>query len=399
MIATEWPRNEADELDAVQRVLASGQVNYWNGDEGRCFEREFAAFHDSPHGVVCANGTVALELALRAVGVGAGDEVVVTPRSFMATASSVVMVGAQPVFADVEPESGNVTPETVSAALSPRTRAILPVHLAGWPCDLPGLRALADAHELALVEDCAQAHGARLDGHAVGCVGDAAAFSFCTDKIISTGGEGGMVLCRDEAVRRRVWSLKDHGRGWDAVYNREHPPGFRWLNESFGTNGRLTEMQSAIGRVQLGKLPQWLAARRRNAGVLIERLADVPGLRVPLPGEGIEHAWYKLYAFLRPEELAEGWHQDAVIAAIRAEGVPCLHGGCSEIYLEQAFHQPEGVRALGPDGVVLGPENRLPVARELGETSLMLPVDHTLSADDMARIADGVVAVMRAATR
>ena len=387
MLMTSWPRFEEDELEAATRVLRSGRVNYWNGEEGRAFEREFAAFHETRFGVAVANGTVALELAFYALGVEQGDEVVVTPRSFLASASSIVVLGARPVFAEVDRNSGNITPQTVAAALTPRTRAILAVHLAGWPCDLAGLRALADERGLFLIEDCAQAHGAHWAGRPVGSWGDAAAFSFCTDKIISTGGEGGMLLTQDEAVWRRAWSYKDHGKAWHAVYHRQHPPGFRWLHESFGTNWRLTEMQSAIGRAQLRKLPQWLDARRTNAEALQARLSRVVGLRVPVPPPDASNAWYKLYAFVQPDRLAPGWDRDAVVAAVEAEGVPCLHGGCSEIYLEKAF-----------EGTGLRPERRFPIAKELGETSLMFPVDHTLGVADMHTIATAVERVMMRAT-
>lgn len=383
-----WPRFEEDERAAVERVLRSGRVNYWNGEEGRAFEREFAAFHQAPFGVAVANGTVALELALHALGIGPGDDVVVAPRTFLASASSIVVRGARPVFADVDRDSGGITAETVHAALTANTRAIVAVHLGGWPCDLEALQALADEYGLALIEDCAQAHGATWNGRPVGSWGDAAAFSFCTDKIMSTGGEGGMLLLRDEQAWHRAWSYKDHGKAWDAVYNTEHPPGFRWLHESFGTNWRLTEMQSAIGRVQLGKLPDWLAQRRANAELLADRLESLPGLRVPRPPGEAGHAWYKFHAFVVPEQLAPGWSRDTVVEAVQAHGVPCLHGGCSEVYLEKAF-----------EGSGFRPAARLPVARELGETSVMFPVDHTMNADAMSAIADAVEAVMAEAVR
>jgi dTDP-4-amino-4,6-dideoxygalactose transaminase len=376
-----WPSYAPDEIEAVQRVLASGRVNYWNGEEGRAFEREFAAYCGAPYAIAVANGTVALELALHALGIGAGDEVVVTPRSFMASVSSVVLAGARPVFADVDRDSQNITPDTVRAALTPRTRAIVPVHLNGWPCDMDGFRSLAAEHGLYLVEDCAQAHGATWRGEPVGSFGDAGAFSFCTDKIMSTGGEGGMLLLHDEAAWRRAWSYKDHGRSWDAAYNREHPPGFRWLNESFGTNWRMTEMQAAIGRVQLGKLPGWLRQRAANASILRDRLGALPGLRVPAASAG--HAWYKFYAFVDPAGLAPGWDRDAVVAAIQAEEVPCMQGICPEIYREVAFADTDFV-----------PAERLPAARELGETSLMFPVHPTLGEGDVASFAAAVEQVM-----
>ncbi len=189
-----WPRFDQDELDAVQAVLRSGRVNYWTGREGRSFEREFAAYCGAAHGVALANGTLALELALRALGVGSGDDVLVTPRSFFASAGAIMLTGGRPVFADVDTDSQNVTVETLGAAITAETKAIVVVHLAGWPCDMDAIGAFAASNELAIVEDCAQAHGASWRGRKVGSFGDAAAFSFCQDKIMTTGGEGGMLL-------------------------------------------------------------------------------------------------------------------------------------------------------------------------------------------------------------
>ncbi|HYW75343.1 MAG TPA: DegT/DnrJ/EryC1/StrS aminotransferase family protein [Gammaproteobacteria bacterium] len=387
MLNRVWPNYSTEEREAVSRILDSGRVNYWNGEEGRAFEREFATFHDMPYAVAVANGSVALELALRSVGIREGDDVIVTPRTFLASASSIVLCGARPVFADVDPASQNITPETARAVLTGRTRAIMTVHLAGWPCDMPAFLELAREKGLKLIEDCAQAHGATINGQLVGSFGHAAAFSFCTDKIMSTGGEGGMVLFRDEASWRRGWSYKDHGKDWDAVYGREHPPGFRWLHESIGTNWRLTEMQSAIGRIQLRKLPSWVAQRRANAQVLNDAFAGQPALRLTLPPERMGHAYYKYYVFVRPERLKAGWDRDRVVAAIQERGVPCMQGSCSEVYLERAF-----------EGTGLRPAEQLPVARELGATSLMFPVHPTLTEDDMIRVADVALNVLGEAT-
>ncbi|MEF8982655.1 DegT/DnrJ/EryC1/StrS family aminotransferase [Thiohalorhabdus sp.] len=378
-----WPHYDPDEIEAVRAVLASGRVNYWNGGEGRAFEEEFAAYCGAPYGVAVANGTLALELALHALGISAGDEVVVTPRTFLASASSIVLRGATPVFADVDADSQNITPDTVRAVLTERTKAVMPVHLAGWPCDMAGFRALADEHGLSLIEDCSQAHGATYQGYPVGAWGDAAAFSFCTDKIMSTGGEGGMLLLQDEAAWRRAWSFKDHGKDWDAVYNREHPPGFRWLHESFGTNCRLTEMQAAIGRIQLTKLEGWLSRRRAHAARLNDAGRAFPALRLTEPPEHVGHAYYKWYAFVRPKGLRPGWDRDALVAALQERGVPAMQGICPEVYRERAF-----------EGTGFQPAERLPVARELGETSLMLPVHPTLTEEEVAGFCEGVRAVM-----
>jgi dTDP-4-amino-4,6-dideoxygalactose transaminase len=383
-----WPRYDADELDAVQAVLRSGKVNYWTGTVSRDFEKAYAEYVGVKHAIAVANGTVALDLAWVALGIGRGDEVVVTSRTFLASVSSIVLAGATPVFADIDPDTQNITPATVRAVLTPRTKAILCVHLAGWPCDMDGMLALAKERGLKVIEDCAQAHGARYRGKPVGSFGDISAFSFCQDKIMSTGGEGGLVTCNDDALWSRMWSFKDHGKSFDAVYNRQHPPGFRWLHESFGTNWRLTEMQSAIGLCQLRKLDDWVAKRRANMQALFDQIKDLPALRVPQVPDDIYHAAYRAYAFVKPEALKAGWSRDRIMQEVSAAGVPCMSGSCSEVYLEKAF-----------DNTGFRPAERLPVARELGDTSLAFLVHHTLSPDDLRHVGGIVREVVSAATR
>ncbi len=381
-----WPVFAEDEVEAATSVLRSGRVNYWTGEQGREFEQEFAAYCGCAHGIALANGTLALELALRMLGVGAGDEVVVPSRTFIATASATVVVGARPVVADVDPASGTVTAETIAAVLTPRTRAIIPVHLAGWPCDMPAIMELARSRGLKVIEDCAQAHGARIAGRSVGSFGDAAAFSFCQDKILTTAGEGGLLTTNDTDLWKRAWSFKDHGKSLEAVYERKHPPGFRWLHESFGSNMRLSEVQAAVGRVALRKLPGWVTQRRLLAHALIDGLSGQPALRIAVPPADVYHSYYKFYAYVRPERLREGWSRDRIMDAITAAGVPCFSGSCSEIYREQAF-APE-----------LRPAGRLPVAQALGETSLMFLVHPTLERSDMDRVCRVVTRVLAAAT-
>ena len=378
-----WPFVSDAEIDAATRVLRSGRVNYWTGGEGRAFETEFAAAVGSRHAIALTNGTAALELALTALGVGPGDDVVVPSRTFIASASAVVTRGARPVMADVDRDSGNLTAATLEAALTPRTRAVIVVHLAGWPVDMEAILAVARRHDLEVIEDCAQSLGALVGGRHAGTFGRVGAFSFCQDKIITTAGEGGMVVTDDTALYERMWAFKDHGKSFDAVYRREHPPGFRWLHESFGTNFRMTEVQSAMGRVALAGLHDNLATRRRNAETLLPYLAASPGLRVPTPPAGLTHAWYKLYAYVRPERLAAGWDRSRIQAVLEAEGVPVRQGSSSEIYLERAFDAPD-----------LRPAERLPVARELGDTSLMFLVHPTLEASHMHQIGAAVARVM-----
>jgi len=375
-----WPSFTQEEADAVSRVLLSGKVNYWTGGEGRAFETEFAQFAGTDHAIAVANGTLALDLIWQGLGIGAHnggtdhDEVIVTSRSFMASVSSIVNAGARPVFADVGLDSGNIEPQTVAPLITPNTRAILCVHLAGWPCDMDGLGDVIGAQNIHLVEDCAQAHGAVYKGRPVGGLGSAAAWSFCQDKIMTTGGEGGMVTCNDPDLWKRMWAFKDHGKDWDAVYNRAHPPGFRWLHESFGTNWRLTEMQSAIGRIQLARMSDWTQKRRANAQTLTQALQEADAgrglVRMPQPQTG--HAWYKYYAYVAAQNLPKGWDRDRIAADITAKGVTCMQGSCSEMYLEKAF-----------DGTDFRPQTPLPNARALGQSSLMFLVHPTLSAQNM----------------
>ncbi|TKA90996.1 DegT/DnrJ/EryC1/StrS family aminotransferase [Halopseudomonas bauzanensis] len=381
-----WPSFTEEEANAARDVLLSNKVNYWTGQEGREFEKEFAAWADSEYAVALTNGTVALDLALKALEIGPGDEVVVTSRTFLASASSIVTAGAVPVFADVDADSQNITAETVRAVLTERTKAVICVHLAGWSCDMDPIMALAQERGLYVIEDCAQAHGARYKGRSVGSIGHISAWSFCQDKIMTTGGEGGMVTTNDRDLWKRMWSYKDHGKSWDAIYEREHPPGFRWLHESFGTNWRMTEVQAVIGRIQLKRMADWTAARTRNAERIWEACRQHAALRVPVLPADYVHAHYKCYVQVRPEQLVEGWTRDRVLEAIVARGVPCFQGSCSEVYLEKAF-----------DNTDWRPAERLPVARELGETSLMFLVHPTLTEDEIRKTCAAIDEVMREA--
>lgn len=394
-----WPCFTSEEVEAVASVLSSGRVNYWTGQECREFEREFAAWTESNHAIGVANGTVALDLALHGLGIGPGDEVIVTPRTFIASVSCVANAGATPVFADVDPVSGNLSADTIEAVLSPQTKAIIAVHLAGWPCDMDPIMALARAHGIKVIEDCAQAHGARYKGRSVGSIGDVAAWSFCQDKIMTTGGEGGMVTCNDHSLWSRMWSFKDHGKSWDAVYERDHPAGFRWLHESIGTNWRMLEMQAAIGRIQLRRMSEWTRHRTENAAAIHHALLPFAGsggvirLTGPFvaddPGwqDGSIHAQYKFYAYVRAENLMPGWSRDRIVDAISKKGLPCFQGSCSEVYLEKAF-----------DGTGWRPEASLPNAQKLGETSLMFLVHPTLTASDMMRVSQAIGDVLSQAS-
>lgn len=383
-----WPSYTAEEVASVSRVLRSNRVNYWTGNECREFEREFAEWTGATRAVALSNGTVALEAALRALGIGPGDEVVVSPRSFIASASCVVSVGADPVFADVDRDTQNISAATIEPVLTARTRAIIPVHLAGMPCDMDPILALASDRSISVVEDCAQATGARYRGRSVGTLGHVGAWSFCQDKIMTTGGEGGMITTNDDALWSEIWSYKDHGKSWKAVYEREYPPGFRYLHESFGINGRMLEVQGAIGRIQLKLLPEWLARRRTNAQRIWEATAGLSGLRAPPIPEWAQHAAYKAYVFVQTEALKSDWSRDRIMAEVNSHGVPCFTGSSSEIYLEKAFEHTRW-----------RPGSPLPVARELGETSLMFLVHPTLEPRHIDQTCAVLEEVMRQAVR
>ncbi len=363
-----WPCFTEEEANAVRDVILSNRVNYWTGEECHEFEREFATWAGAEYAIALENGTVALDVALKALGIGRGDEVVVTPRTFLASVSSIVNAGAVPVFAEVDRDTQNITAETIRAVLTPRTRAVVCVHLAGWPCDMDPIMALAAEHDLRVIEDCAQAHGAQYKGRSVGTIGHIGAWSFCQDKIISTGGEGGMVTTNSRELWSCMWSLKDHGKSWDAVHQPNPSPGFRWLHERFGTNWRMMEVQAVIGRIQLRRIEAWHARRLANAERIWDCARQLPGMRTPQIPADLVHAAYKCYAFVEPQQLAAGWDRDRILNEINARGVPCFYGSCSEVYLEKAF-----------DNTGWRPAARLPVAKELGESSLMFLVHPTLT--------------------
>ncbi|HCH7477994.1 TPA: DegT/DnrJ/EryC1/StrS aminotransferase family protein [Acinetobacter baumannii] len=380
-----WPSFTIEEADAVKNVLLSNKVNYWTGQECRIFEKEFAEFSDTKYAVALANGTVALDVALKALDIGAGDDVIVTSRTFLASASSIVTAGANPVFADVELDSQNISRRTIEAVLTPNTKAIICVHLAGWMCDMDPIMQLAAERGIYVIEDCAQAHGAKYKGKAAGSIGHIAAWSFCQDKIMTTGGEGGMVTTNDETLWKKMWSYKDHGKSYDSIYNKQHPPGFRWLHDSFGTNWRMMEMQAVIGRIQLTRMAEWTKKRTENAEKILKAFEDSPFFSVHTPSVDYVHAYYKCYVHVNLEALPDGWSRDRIMQEINSQEVPCFSGSCSEVYLEHAF-----------DGTPWRPEKRLENAQKLGETSLMFLVHPTLSQDSIEKTILAINAVNRA---
>ncbi|MGO1159333.1 DegT/DnrJ/EryC1/StrS family aminotransferase [Acinetobacter lwoffii] len=378
-----WPSFTQEEADAVSQVLLSNKVNYWTGQECREFEKEFAQFAETKYAVALANGTVALDVALKALGIGTGDDVIVTSRTFLASASSIVTAGANPVFADVELDSQNISRRTIEAVITPNTKAIICVHLAGWMCDMDPIMQLASDKGLYVIEDCAQAHGARYKGKSAGSIGHIGAWSFCQDKIMTTGGEGGMVTTNDETLWKKMWSYKDHGKNFDSIYNKQHPSGFRWLHDSFGTNWRMMETQAVIGRIQLKMMSEWTEKRTKNAERILSCFENSPYFTVHRPSDDYVHAAYKCYVQVNIDALPEGWSRDRIMAEINALGVPCFSGSCSEVYLEHAF-----------DHTKWRPVERLKNAQQLGETSLMFLVHPTLTENNIQTTEYGIQQVI-----
>jgi dTDP-4-amino-4,6-dideoxygalactose transaminase len=387
-----WPYYGKEEIEAVTKVLQSGKVNQWTGTEVVAFEKEYARYLSVRHCVALTNGSVALDIALAALGIGRGDEVIVTPRTFVASASCVALRGAIPVFANVDRQSGNVTVETVERVFTSRTKAVIAVHLAGWPCTLDELRDFCNKKNVYLIEDCAQAHGARYNNKPVGSFGDIACFSFCQDKIITTGGEGGLLATNKKKLLDAAWSLKDHGRNRDKALNKKQGAGFAWIVDSFGTNYRLTEIQAAIGRIMLKKLDGWVKKRRQLASVLDKYFAEMPALRVAIPPKEAYHAYYKYYAYIRPDMLRTSWTRDRILEELARQGISCGSGSCPEIYMEKAF--VDYYHKIGRPRL-----ERLSIAKELGETSMMFQVHPTLNKEDMYYIAERMKRILKKAAR
>jgi dTDP-4-amino-4,6-dideoxygalactose transaminase len=384
-----WPIFDDEVINKVSDVLKSGRVNQWTGNEVKLFEKEFAEYVGTNYCIALSNGTVAIELALYAIGLEYGDEVVVTSRTFIASANAVIVQGGVPVFADVDLNTGNINLDTIKPCISDKTKAIICVHLGGVPCDLEPIMEFAKEKGLWVIEDCAQAHGAKYKDRKVGCIGHIGAWSFCQDKIMTTGGEGGAITLNDEFMFKKAWSYKDHGKDYDLI-NSPNPTKnlFRWLHTSVGTNMRMTEIQAAIGRVFLKRLDYWVLIRRRNATILDFYFFQLPLVRILDDDDNKYYcAFYKYYIYLNTDRLKIGWDRNRIINEIVDRGFPAFSGSCSEIYLEKAF-----------DNVPLKNRETLPNAQKLGETSIMLLVHPTISQENIHKYASLVRDVLSEAS-
>ena len=387
-----WPKYEEDEIKEVERVLRSGKVNFWTGSVTKIFEEEFAKFCNCKFAIAVANGSLALSCAYLAIGIKKDDEIITTPRTFVATASSASLLGGIPIFADVDKDSGNITVETIEPLINKKTKAIVVVHLAGWPVDVIGISKLAKAYGIPLIEDCSQAHGAGIlikgEKLSVGQFGDISTWSFCQDKIISTGGEGGMVTTNNIDHFNKIRSFKDHGKSFSRLENKNFNQGYRYIHDNLGSNFRITEMQSAIGRIQLHKLDLWTKIRTKNALLLKNCLSKNPLVRIPFPNQEVIHGWYKFNCFVNRDILKVDWDRDKIIKAIIERGYPAFQGGCSELYLEKCFASKSALR-----------NKKLLIANELGETNLTFLVHPTIDEEAMSNYTSNILSILNLACK
>jgi dTDP-4-amino-4,6-dideoxygalactose transaminase len=321
-----WPIFDETEEQAILEVVRSGKWWSVEGTKVREFEEAFARFQDAQFAVCVTNGTAALEVALRAAHIGCGDEVIVPPYTFIATATAVLSVGATPVFVDVEEESLNIDPTKIEEAITPRTRAIIPVHIAGCPADMDGVLEVARKHNLLVIEDAAQAHAAEWKGTKVGAIGDMGCFSFQASKNLNAG-EGGAVLTNNPHWADQVWSVHNVGR----------VRGGRWYEHHvLGSNFRMTEFQAAILLAQLKRLPEQAERRTQNAHRLTEMLSQIPGIRPPRPDPRVTRHAYHLYIFRYDKNHFGGRPREDFLKALNAEGIPCS-AGYVPLYKERVF--------------------------------------------------------------
>jgi dTDP-4-amino-4,6-dideoxygalactose transaminase len=338
-----WPQFTEEIIEAAVEPLKTGKVNYWTGKVGMEFEKRWADWNGVRFAISTTNGTSALHTALGGLGIGPGDEVITTPYSFIASSFCVVQAGAIPVFADVKREDHCIDPEDIEKKITPRTRAIIPVHLYGNICEMDEIMEIAKAHSLYVIEDSAEAHGATYKGNKVGCIGDVGAFSFCQNKTFTTGGEGGMVTTNNEEVAWRCRSFRDHGYDVEKRLSLLEMEGaLPYIHKIIGFNYRMTEMQSAIGVKEMERLDSWnLPRRRRNGEILIAELKDLPQIQyLPVHNQEKVNGFYVFPVVLNLERLS--CDKKTFLEAIVAEGVPAWREFWPQSYKERAYQEHNG---------------------------------------------------------
>mgnify|MGYP006075360503 FL=1 len=370
------PFYSKESIQKIGPMLKSGKVNYWSGNEGKKFENEFSNYLGNKYSIALSNGSVALEVALQALKLKKKDQIIVSPRSFIISASCTINLGLKPIFADVD-SNGNLNIEGIKKIYNKNIKAIILVHLNGLPCDLDPIVKFAKKNKIYLIEDCSQAHGAIYKGKKVGTFGDISTWSFCQDKIISTGGEGGLISTNNKKLWLKCWSLKDHGKNYNSVFFKKHKIGFRWLHDNFGSNYRMTEMQAILGRAQLKILDSQIKKRNIIASLYLDELRDYyekynilkkPNFNYKFSlnkkykklSSKSTHAFYRLNLFINKDKV----NQLKLLEQFNQKKIDCGVGSCPEIYREKVFKKFK-----------LYPKKRLTNAKLLGETSITFPID------------------------
>jgi dTDP-4-amino-4,6-dideoxygalactose transaminase len=379
------------QIKLVANILKKNKTNYWTGTECTKFEKTFSKYIGNKFSISVANGSVALEISIKALNLKNSDQIIVTPRSFIISASCVVNLGLKPIFADID-DNGNLTIEGIKKAYNKNVKAIILVHLNGLSCDMDPILKFAKNNKLFLIEDCSQAHGATYKKKKVGSFGDIATWSFCQDKIISTGGEGGMISTNNKKLWSKMWSLKDHGKNFKTVFHKKrYKAGFKWLHDNLGSNYRMTEMQAAIGRDQLKSLDKKIKKRNNIVNLYLYELRDYyqkysilkkPDFKCqtcPLKQQLKKctkciHAFYRLNLFFN-----KNIKQIKILQKLNSNKINCGVGSCPEIYREKVFQK-----------LKYFPKNRLKNAKLLGQTSLMFPINphksHILIKEEILKI-------------
>ena len=369
---SKWPFYDINIQKKIIKILRSGKTNYLIGKEGILFEKNFSKFYKIKYSNVVANASLGLELSLLSLNLVKGDEVIVTPRSYHSSVSCVIRVGLKPVFADIDRNSMNICPESIIKNISRKTKAIICVHLYGMPCDMNKIKKISKEFNLKIIEDCSQAHGSKIGNKYVGSFSDISVFSYCQDKIISTGGEGGMIATNNKKLNDRIWSLKEIGKNKEKFFKiNSLSNDFPYVHDTIGTNARITEIQSCIGNYQLKQLKSYIRARNENAKIFFNKLKNCKHLIIPNHNSQITHSYYRYTVIISNEKLS----RSILMKNLKKKGVACTVGGCPTIYNEKYFVEKFNVNI-----------KNYPNAEYLKNRTLSFLVDQTISKKEINKV-------------
>jgi len=367
MKLSSWPKYQNKEIISAIKILKSGKVNYWTGKQNKNFEKQFQKYFNLKHAVTVANGTAALYLAVKVLNLKKNSEILVTPRSYFASASCILMNDCKPKFTDIDLATQNICVKTLEKNISNKTKAIICVHLNGYPCDMKEIMKIAKKNNIFVIEDCSQAHGAMIGNKHVGSFGDIGVWSFCQDKIISTGGEGGMISTKKTSFYKKIWSMKDQGRNIDKVGKFKNGK-FQYLHDYLGLNLRMTEVQAKLGSIQLSNLKKTIKKRNFNANLIIDFLKKYSDVfHIFKIKKNYKHAFYRLCLTLKISKKKI----NNLFNKCSEKKIEIFSGPCPEIYKEKIFKK------------FLGKKFFLKNANYLSGRTISFLVDQTISEKKM----------------